>query len=580
MDDGDLPESGGAAVDLLDRPGDGPEEVDGPPPCGHAWRGVSCEETGAHFCETRVAKVVFFFHTVLVHTKGRWARRPFILAGWQERILARVFGRVEWDDESESYVRVCRILWIEVARKNGKSEMLAGIALYLLVADDEEMAEVYGAAKDKDQARKVFDVAVRMVQLSPILSKRLKVTAAQKRIVDERTASYYEVIAADAAGNLGHNPHGVVFDEVLTQPNGDLWDALRTGMGARTQPLIVAATTAGNDKTSFAGREHEEYLKIADEPERAPHIEVYIKNVPEDADPWDESLWPDANPALGDFLSLKALQQEAQEARNDPRKENAFRQYRLNQWVQQATRWMPMYLWTACAGDEPAPSAEWLDGRLSAEDRRGRASYAGLDLSSKHDLTSWCVVMPRLDGRPADVFWRFWLPEGAFAAINKHTSEKAQEWVRAGWLTLTEGDVIDYDVVIESVLTDVRRYKVAEIDYDKWAGEPVRQAILNKLGRRFPMIPVDQTFVGMTMPLTEAMNTVLSTEVCHYANPVAEWCFDAVEVKHAVDNPDLIKPVKPDRGTARRIDGAVAYALAVRAWRLNAQVKRRSAVSF
>lgn len=546
--------------------------------CGFTFRDVACEESGDHYCAPRAAKVVFFFEHVLAHTKGRWARQAFVLADWQRDILEGVFGNVRWDDEADGYVRVCRILWIEVARKNGKSEMLAGIALYLLMADDEESAEVYGAAADRDQARKVFDVAVRMVQLSPVLSKRLTIRAASKRIVDDRTASYYEVIAADAAGNLGHNPHGIVFDEVLAQKDDRLWHALRTGMGARTQPLMVAATTAGDDRTSFAGLQHQEYLRVMDEPERTPHVTAYIRNVPEDADPWDESLWPLANPALGDFLSLKALQEEALEARNDPTKENAFRQYRLNQWVQQATRWMPMTLWDACTGSEAGTPLEVAEA-LSARARR--ASYGGLDLSAKHDLTSWCVVLPGpRPTDPADVMWRFWLPEGTFKEINDHTSGVAQTWVRAGWLTLTDGDVIDYDRVVEDVVDDCHRFHVKEIDYDKWAGEPVRQAIQGRLGRRFPLVPIEPTFNGMTFPLTESMSMVMSQHVHHHGNPVARWCMDAVEVKRATENPDLLKPVKPERTTARRIDGVVAFVLAVRAWRVNMNQRRAAVAGF
>ena len=170
-----------------------------------------------------------------------------MLAEWQrEDLVYPMFGEVSTGRTSGSgYARTTKIVWIELARKQGKSEMLAGFALYMLCADGEESAEMYGAAMDRDQARKVFDVAARMVQLSPVLSKRLTIKMHEKRIVDAKTGCYYEVIAADAAGNLGHNPHCIVFDEVLTQRNGDLWDSLRTAMGTRVQPMMIAATTPG-----------------------------------------------------------------------------------------------------------------------------------------------------------------------------------------------------------------------------------------------------------------------------------------------------------------------------------------------
>lgn len=173
----------------------------------------------------------------------------------------------------------------------------------------------------------MFNVPARMVRLSPVLSKRLRVIEHSARIVDEKTNSVYAVVPADALGNLGSNPSCVIFDEVLTQPNGDFWNAMRTGMGTRLEPLPIAATTAGNDPASFTKAEHDEFAKIAEDASRAPHRFVYLRNTPADADPWDEANWYHANPALGDFLSLAALREEALEARNDPLKENAFRQF-------------------------------------------------------------------------------------------------------------------------------------------------------------------------------------------------------------------------------------------------------------
>jgi phage terminase large subunit-like protein len=303
------------------------------PVCGRTFDGRTCRKRGTHFCAPRADHAVAFCHEICVHTKDRWARRPFILADWQrEDIVRPLFGEVRWDDEAECYVRRFRIGWIELARKNGKSELLAFVALYMLCGDGVESAEIYGCARDTDQARLVFNVAARMVALSPVLSRRLRVIEHSARIVDEKTNSVYQVVPSDALGNLGSNPSCVIFDEVLTQPNGDFWNAMRTGMGTRLEPLLLAATTAGDDPSSFAKAEHDECVKIADNPDRAPHRFVYLRNLPSDADPWDEANWYHSNPALGDFLSLSSLREEALEARNDPAKENAFRQYRLNQW--------------------------------------------------------------------------------------------------------------------------------------------------------------------------------------------------------------------------------------------------------
>ncbi|MER6665717.1 terminase TerL endonuclease subunit [Amycolatopsis japonica] len=506
-----------------------------------------------------------------MHTKDRWARTPFILADWQRDDIVRpLFGEVRWDPEWQTYVRRYRSGWIELARKNGKSELLAFVALYMLVGDGVESAEVYGAARDKDQARLVFNVAARMVALSPVLSRRLRVVEHAARIVDEKTNSVYQVVAADALGNLGSNPSCVIFDEVLTQPNGDLWAALRTGMGTRVQPLLLAATTAGNDPTSFAKSEHDECVKIAEDPSRAPHRFVYLRNLPADADPWDEANWYYANPALGDFLSLAALREEALEARNDPARENSFRQYRLNQWVSQSTRWMPMHLYTACTGTEITEPA-----RLRERVAR-RPAWGGLDLASKLDLTAWCLIVPDgIDGH-VSALWRFWLPEAGVDFLDEHTDHRVSQWVDQGWITTTPGEVIDYEVIEADVAADCAALRVADINYDEWSGEPVRQRL--ERATRVPMYPVPQTFRGMTHGMTELMTLTRSRSWSHHGNPVAAFCFDSVEVRHPPGEPDLIRPDKPQRGkTGKRIDAVPTAAMAVSGWRLRGQkVKKPS----
>lgn len=532
------------------------------PECGHVYipatgGALVCAESGDHFCEPRSARTEAFFTELLVHTKGRWSRQRFILSPWQlDHIVRPLFGTVTWNGEAGQYVRRYRICWIEVARKNGKSELLAGIALYLLCADDEESAEIYGAAGTRDQARKVFDVAARMVQLSPVLSARLEIKAYQKRIIDPKTASYYEVISADAGSNLGHNPHGVVFDEVLVQPNADLWDALRTGMGARSQPVMVAATTAGNDPASFAAVQSQEMTRVAADLGRAPHILVYQRTLSKDADPWDETNWPQSNPALGDFLAVQALRDEAAEARNDPTRENAFRQFRLNQWVQQVTRWMPIHVWDACGG-------------LIVEDQLvGLPCYGGLDLAAVSDLTSLCWFFPAdaadSNGQQHSVIWRHFVPEQAVARLDDHTAGQFSIWARDGFVAVTEGDVVDYSVLHDQIEADSARFAPVTIGIDRWNSVATTNWLQANIPNVLPLL-VSQSYAGMSAPLKEIMRLAKSQKLNHGGNPVARWCFDAVEVRQ--DPAENIKPVKPERvRSGKRIDAVTAAAMAVDGW--------------
>jgi phage terminase large subunit-like protein len=524
--------------------------------CGYAFDGKICIRRGAHYCEPRADKVVAFFGELLVHTKGRWARRQFVLEDWQEHgIIRPVFGEVVWSSEVDAYVRRYRLVYIILGRKNGKSELAAGIVLYLLVGDDEESAEIYGAAKDTKQAGKVGEVVERMRQLSPLLSKRLGFNKNNRRVFDEESNSYYEVIPADAKGELGHNPHGVVIDEVLSQPNGDLWESLRTAAGARTQPLYVIISTETNEPVSFGATVIDEAERIAEDPRRAPHAFAYVRKTDTEADPWNEANWRHANPALGTFLSLQALREEALEAKNEPTKENSFRQYRLNQRVSQITRWMPLHLYDACGG--PAV--------LEDDVLAGRRCWGGLDLSATSDLTAlawWFPDAVNEQPGPHQVLWRFWVPEAKIAWLSKHTGGAFEQWVHQGLITATEGDVVDYDVMHAQLLADHQLFAVQGLGLDKWNATGTANYCQ---ARGIPVQLVSQTAAGLSAPMKELMRLTVSRAWNHQGHPVARWCFDSVEVKR--DDQDNIRPVKPDRQkTAKRIDAVPAVVMAISGW--------------
>lgn len=532
--------------------------------------GGRCRRKGEHLCAARRARVLAVFEGVLCHTKGRWARQPFHLTTWQrDDIVVPLLCTVRWDPETSTYVRRYRIAWLELARKNGKSELLAALALILLVADDEASAEVYGCARDRDQARKVFDVAARMVELSPVLSRRLKVNRHAKRISDARTASYYEVVAADAEGNLGHNPHGIIFDEVLTQRDGGLWDAMRTAMGTRTQPLMVAATTAGSDLGGFCHTEHDYCLRVLEQPDLDPTRFVYMRNTPADADPWLEASWQHANPALpryvGDpeaFLSMQALRDEATEARANPTKENAFRQYRLNQWVAQATRWLPLELLDACPSSTELPAD-------------GSSCWGGLDLSAVSDLTSLCWLFhDGTEDGAVRLLWRHWLPEAMVPRLDEMTGGQASVWVREGWLMPTEGNVVDYDQVHATIADDAQRWNVTALGIDRWNSTATTNWLQANV-RRLTVEQVAQGYRGMSGPLKQLLRLTQRQLLDYGGDPLARWCFGSVEVRQ--DDAENIRPVKPNRGRDRhRIDAVVSASMALSTWMAHPSSRRRT----
>lgn len=538
-------------------------------PCGYSFDSSECTEVGDHLCEPRALKAVAFFEEILQHTKGVYARRKFILAPWQrDDIIRPLFGRVVWSEEYECYKRQYEIAWFEVARKCGKTEILAGIMLYLLIADGEESAEVYGVARDIQQAALAFNVAAQMVRFSPILSKRLHISEYKKRIYDPKTNSFYAVIAADAKSALGSNPSGVGADEILAWQSGDMWSSLRTGMGsgARRQPLMMASTTAGNDSEGFAGVMHKEMERIAEDPSRAPHVFVYMRNTPKDADPWVEDNWWYANPALGDFLSIEALRKQAIEARNNPIEEMAFRQYRLNQWQSSTVRWMNMHAWDKKSNK----STVYPDAESTLKAFEGCEAWFGLDLAAKQDLCSMCYVFPAADpSYGVDVVWRHWMPEAAVAKLDRLNKGRfTTEFVRDGWLTVTPGEVLDFEQFYADVKKDAQRFVILGGDVDKYQSEPVIQRIRLETGVGIDDIyAYDFQFGTVSDGMHRIFDMVTDGIFRHHGNPLARFCFDACEAKYKPSDPDLIVPDKPHRmRAAKRIDAVASAILGINAW--------------
>ncbi len=343
---------------------------------------------------------VRFFERLLVHPSGSYAGKPFTLEEWQrEDIIKPLFGTVKADG-----TRQYRIAYVELPRGNGKSTLAAGIANYLLFADGEAGAEVYGAACDRDQASIVFRTAADMVRQSPMLSRMCKIIDSTKRIIYKN--SFYRVIAADAAGSHGFNASGIIFDELHTQPNRDLWDVLlsSTGKASRRHPLLFAITTAGFDRNSICWEQHEYAEKVLAGVIKDPSFFAYIAKAGDDEDWTDPATWRKANPGLGPMVKEDYLAAECKRAQETPAYENTFRRLHLNQWTRQETRWLPLHKWDECGG------------AIDVEGLKGKPCYAGLDLASTTDIAALVLVFPQTDDDGVttyDVLPFFWIPEEA-----------------------------------------------------------------------------------------------------------------------------------------------------------------------
>jgi phage terminase large subunit-like protein len=278
----------------------------------------------------------------LTHTKGPFAGQPFNLRPWQVRILKKLFTQRR--DGLRQY-RTCLLM---LPRKNGKSELAAALAIYFLLFDGEMGAEVYSAAADKDQAALVFNVAAQMIRNDPELEAQCEIVDSQKRIVHRNSGSFYRAISAEAYSKHGFNASVVIYDELHAAPTRELWDVLATSQGARLQPLMLAITTAGYDRMSHLWKLYQHAKKVEENPALDPTFLPILYEAPINADWTDEKVWKKANPALGDFRSLEEMRIACQRAKEMPSDENVFRRLYLNQWTEQATRWIPLPAWDAC----------------------------------------------------------------------------------------------------------------------------------------------------------------------------------------------------------------------------------------
>ena len=505
--------------------------------------------------------VVAFFVELLVHTKGDWARRPFVPATWQRRrILSPLFGEVVWDRKRRRYVRKFRELYLLVPRKNGKTELIAGICLYLLVADGEEGAELYGLALDKDQAGHVYRAAARMVELSPTLRRRIEVMRSKGRLVDPGTASFLVVTAGDAAGALGASPHGAYIDELLTQPSRELYDALRTGFGTRAQPMLMLATTAESDPNGFAATEREESIRVRDDPTLNPTRLVVIYQLDESEDWTSEANWRATNPALGDFLDIEVLRTEYHKAKRMPAEERAFRQFRLNQPTNAVGRAIDLPTWDRSAGI------------VVESELVGKRCHGGLDLATTTDIAALCWDFP--DGDEHTAIWRLFCPQSALVDFDRRTAGQASVWARDGFLEVSDGDVIDYASIRHRIGLDAERFDVLDVAFDRWGAT---QLVLDLIDDGLSMVSMGQGFNSMAAPTRELLRLIAAGRYRHGGNPAVRW-----QASNVVTRSDPAGNLKIDKArSTEKVDGLVASVMALdRAMRHTGPQRRYATASF
>lgn len=481
------------------------------------------------------------FINCLKHTKGQWRGVPFDLLPWQDQIVRDIFGTVK-----DNGYRQYNTAYVEIPKKNGKSELAAALALLMTCGDGEWGAEVYGCASDRQQASIVFDVAVEMVEQSPALKKRFKPVMSMKRLVYKPTNSFYQVLSAEAYTKHGLNVHAVVFDELHAQPNRDLFDVMTKGSGdARLQPLFFLITTAGTDRNSICYEVHQKAVDLLEGRKIDPTFYPAIYGIEDDDDWTDEKNWYKANPSLGHTIDIEKVRNAYLSAKENPAEENIFRQLRLNQWVKQSTRWMQMEKWDAC--DEP----------VDLDLLRGRECFGGLDLSSTTDITAFVLVFPpRTEDEKFIVLPYFWIPDENLKVRVRRDHVPYDIWEQQGYIKTTEGNVVHYGFIEKFIEELGMKYNIKEIAFDRWGAV---QMVQNLEGMGFSVVPFGQGYKDMSPASKELMKITLEKRIVHGGNPVLRWMMDNIFVKT-----DPAGNIKPDKEkSTERIDGAVAMIMAL-----------------
>lgn len=483
------------------------------------------------FDEEKASRATKFIKK-LRHTKGDWAGKTFNLIPWEEKIVRDLFGTVNEDGK-----RQYREAYISVARKNGKTEICGALGNYCLFADGEQGSEVYCAAGDRDQASLVYGAAKSMVEQNATLDRNSKIVDSVKRIIFPKRNSFLRALSSEAFSKHGYNPHLAICDEVHVWPGRDLYDVLKTGMGARSQPLLVSITTAGFDRTSLCWELYTYAKKIISGAIQDPTFYAAIYEVEENEDWKDEANWYKANPGLGIYRSIDEMRQAFKRACEVPAFENTFRRLYLNQWTSAETRWLSLEKWDLCS-DPVHMDSLW-----------GRPCYGGLDLSTTTDITAFALVFePGADGIIDLLVW-MWMPE---AAVKK----PFDLWVRQKHIETTDGNVVDYEVIRAKVNEVGKIYNIRDIGYDPWNATNLA---INLQQDGFVMVPVRQGYASLSAPTKELMNMVLQKRIRHGGNPVLRNMVDSLMITQ--DSAGNIKPAK-DKSTSR-IDGVVASIIAI-----------------
>lgn len=526
--------------------------------------------------DERKADYVCAFLELLAFGSGDWAGKPFRLQDWQREPIREFYGNVTTEAEENRKFRIFQYLYLEIPKKNGKTEVAAGLGLYHLLGDGEKNPQVYICAADKDNATICYNAMTAMLDARPFLKKRTNPVPSKRKIELADGSGFVQVLSAEAYSKHGYNASCVIFDELHAQPNRALWDIMTFGAGsARLQPVWIVLTTAGDDpdRHSIGWEIHEQCRRILaaragtgpaeddnpiwlpvmygmpDDPEEIEKIDIY-----------DEDVWRRCNPSIGVTIPLRTIRQEAADAKKSEAKERLFRWLRLNQWIAtKAVGWLPLTLYDRTQWHVEALEEVLKGNALRAAMRQllhGKKCFAGLDLAATTDLAALVLEFPPQPGLEHwVVLTHAWRPREGVVEAEKRDHVPYRDWERAGYITLCDGDMNDFDQIKDAIRDVARLYKLAILGVDPYLSREITGTLMKE---GINVLEIRQTMAELSPPMKDIERKLRGGEMYHDHNTASRWNFG--NVRCAVDGNENMKPMK--NKSIGRIDITVAWIIA------------------
>lgn len=524
-----------------------------------------------YFDEDEAKRPITFIQS-LVHTKGEWANHNIILESWEQFIIASIFG---WR-RKENKLRRYKKAYVQVSRKNGKTTFASGIGNYCFFCDSpaEAGVEIYYIATKKDQAKIAWSESERQIRKAKALNKEA-ITYKQTSTITKKkdTASKSKPLGQDSNTEDGLNPHLVIVDEYHAHPDNELLNVLESGMGARRQPLTFIITTAGFDKTSVCFSEYEyakqilqgslnndEYFCIIYEPDNIKDIWIFMSEYKEklnnnqntkEQEELINNIIFQANPNINISVKDSYLKSRLFEGLDKPVQRTDILTKNLNVWTQASEVWISSDRWLK----------SYLHQNININELKGKRACIGLDLATTRDIAAYVLCFDTVDNDPYILLPRFFMPKENIRQRSKEDRVPYELWASQGLITLTNGDIIDFDIIESSILKDARDFEIIEIAYDPWKAIEI---ITHLESEGFKMQQVRQSFAvgGLSEGTSLFEKTIDERKLLHGNNLVLNWMISCCEVK--TDGRDNYLPVKPDRRRSyKRIDGVVASIMAL-----------------